>query len=64
MLMYKRSLKVIIEFLNSPPPHGKYIIDTQFGKVNFFSNEISPTIAARTDRDEATYLIEIINYEN
>ena len=36
-----------------------YIIDTQFGKINFVSGETSPTIAVRTDRDDATFVIEI-----
>lgn len=63
-LMYKRSIKPIIEFLRLPPPCGVYIIDTQFGKINYVSGEISPVISTRIDANSAYYVIEIHEEEN
>lgn len=57
--MYKRSIKPIKEFLDSAPPRGVYLIDTQFGKINYVSGEVSPVISTRIDANAAYYLIEV-----
>lgn len=57
--MYKRSVKPILEFLELPPPEGRYIIDTQFGKINYVSGEVSPVISTRVDANGAYYVIEV-----
>ena len=57
--MYKRSIKPIAEFLRLPPPNGVYIIDTQFGKINYVSGEVSPVISTRIDANGAYYVIEV-----
>lgn len=41
-----------------------YIIDTQFGKINYVSGEISPVISTRIDANSAYYVIEIHEEEN
>ena len=61
--MYKRSIKPIVEFLRLPPPNGVYIIDTQFGKINYVSGEVSPVISTRIDANSAYYVIEIYEQE-
>ena len=61
--MYKRSIKPIQRFLESPPPEGVYIIDTQFGKINYVSGEVSPVISTRIDANGAYYVIEIYEQE-
>ena len=57
--MYKRSIAPIIEFLGLPSPEGVYIIDTQFGKINYVSGEVAPVISTRIDANAAYYVIEI-----
>lgn len=57
--MYKRSIKPIMDFLKVPPPTGVYIIDTQFGKINYVSGEISPVISTRIDANSAYYVINV-----
>lgn len=58
--MYKRSIKPIMDFLKvPPPPTGVYIIDTQFGKINYVSGEISPVISTRIDANSAYYVINV-----
>lgn len=57
--MYKRSIKPIADFLMTPPPHGVYIIDTQFGKINYVSGEVAPVISTRVNANAAYYVIEI-----
>ena len=61
--MYKRSIKPIQQFLESPPPEGVYIIDTQFGKINYVSGEVSLVISTRIDANGAYYVIEIYEQE-
>ena len=58
--MYKRAIKPIREFLSSPPPEGVYIIDCQFGKINYVSGDISPVITSRINADGVYYVIEVI----
>ena len=49
-----------MEFLRLPhPPNGVYIIDTQFGKINYVSGEVSPVISTRIDANSAYYVIEV-----
>lgn len=62
--MYKRSIKPITEFLRLPPPIGKYIIDTQFGKINYVSGEIAPVISTRINANAAYYVIECTSDED
>ncbi len=57
--MYKRSVKPIQEFLDTNPESGVYLIDTQFGKINYISGEIAPVISTRIDANAAYYLIEV-----
>lgn len=57
--MYKRSIKPIEEFLDTNPNRGGYIIDTQFGKINYVSGEIAPVISTRINANAAYYVIEI-----
>lgn len=57
--MYKRSVKPIQEFLEMKPENGIYLIDTQFGKINYVSAEVAPVISTRIDANAAYYLIEI-----
>ena len=57
--MYKRSIKPIQEFLDTKPESGVYLIDTQFGKINYVSGEVAPVISTRIDANAAYYLIEI-----
>lgn len=57
--MYKRSIKPIVEFLSSHPDTGKYILDTQFGKINYVSGEIAPVISTRINANSAYYVIEV-----
>lgn len=57
--MYKRSIEPIVEFLGLNPQDGIYIIDTQFGKINYVSGVISPVISTRIDANSAYYVIEI-----
>lgn len=57
--MYKRSIAPIAEFLRLPPPEGVYVIDTQFGKINYVSGEVAPVISTRIDANAAYYVIEI-----
>lgn len=57
--MYKRSVRPIVDFLKVPPPTGVYIIDTQFGKINYVSGEVSPVVSTRVDANGAYYVIEV-----
>lgn len=57
--MYKRSVKPIQEFLDTNPESGVYLIDTQFGKINYISGEVAPVISTRIDANAAYYLIEV-----
>jgi hypothetical protein len=58
-MMYKRSVKPIQEFLDTNPESGVYLIDTQFGKINYISGEVAPVISTRIDANAAYYLIEV-----
>ena len=58
--MYKRSIAPINKFLATRPESGVYIIDTQFGKINYVSGEVSPVISTRIDANAAYYVIEMI----
>lgn len=62
--MYKRSIKPIIEFVMSPTPVGVYIIDTQSGKINYVSSEVSPVISTRINANAAYYVIECTSDED
>lgn len=57
--MYKRSVKPIKEFLAKKPQNGVYLIDTQFGKINYVSGDVAPVVSTRIDANAAYYLIEI-----
>ena len=57
--MYKRCIDPILQFLKLPPPEGVYIIDTQFGKINYVSPNVAPVISTRIDANGAYYIIEI-----
>lgn len=41
------------------PENGIYLIDTQFGKINYVSGEVAPVINTRIDASAVYYLIEI-----
>lgn len=58
-MMYKRSVKPIQEFLDTKPESGAYLVDTQFGKINYVSGEVAPVISTRIDVNAAYYLIEV-----
>ena len=58
--MYKRSVEPILQFLDKKNELGVYIIDTQFGKINYVSNEVAPVISTRINANAAYYVIEII----
>ena len=36
-----------------------YIIDTQFGKINYVNGDVSPVISTRVDANSAYYVIEV-----
>lgn len=57
--MYWRSIEPIKEFLCTKPNRGGYIIDTQFGKINYVSGDIAPVISTRINANAAYYVIEI-----
>lgn len=61
--MYKRCVPPIKEFLSVPPPIGIYIIDCQFGKINYVSGEISPVINTRVDAC-GSYWVIMVDEEN
>lgn len=49
-----------MEFLGTIPKSGVYLIDTQFGKINYVSGDIAPVITTRIDANSAYYVIEIL----
>lgn len=57
--MYKRSVKPIKEFLAKKTQNGVYLIDTQFGKINYVCGDVAPVVSTRIDANAAYYLIEI-----
>lgn len=50
-----------MEFLRSPDiEQGFYILDTQFGKINYVSKDISPVISTRINANNSYFVIEIM----
>ena len=62
--MYKRCVPPISEFLSVPPPTGVYIIDCQFGKINYVSSEVSPVINTRVDACGSYWVINVDEEDN
>lgn len=59
--MYWRCVQPIVEFLRSPDiEQGFYILDTQFGKINYVSKDISPVISTRINANNSYFVIEIM----
>lgn len=59
--MYWRSVQPIVEFLRNPDiEQGFYILDTQFGKINYVSKDISPVISTRINANGSYFVIEIM----
>ena len=48
-----------MEFLKRETEQGVYIIDTQFGKINYVSGKVAPVISTRINANAAYYVIEI-----
>ena len=46
-------------FFPYPPPIGIYMIDCQFGKINYVSGEISPVINTRVDACGSYWVIMV-----
>lgn len=57
--MYKRNIKPIIDFMNTRPTSGIWLVDCGYGKLYYFNKDVACTISARTDRNGSTILIEI-----
>lgn len=63
--MYKRGIKLLLEFINSHPPHppGVYCIDAQFGKLSYMK-DISGAITTRTNTGGNVFIVEIEDEDN
>ena len=63
--MYKRSIKPLLGFINSHPPHppGVYYIDAQFGKLTYMK-DVSGTITTRTNAGGTVFIVEIEDEDN
>lgn len=56
--MYKRSVKPLLEFMESNPEPGCYYVDTQFGTLKV-TKDISGTINTRIGARGAFFLVEV-----
>ena len=56
--MYKRSVKPLLEFMESDPEPGCYYVDTQFGTLSVLK-DISGAIHTRISAGGAFFLIEV-----
>lgn len=61
--MYKRSIKLIQEFINSNPPSGVYYVDTQFGRLSYLK-DIAGAIHTRISAGGAFFIIEVEDDES
>ena len=56
--MYKRSVKPLLEFMDSDPEQGCYYVDTQFGTLSVLK-DICGAIHTRISAGGAFFLIEV-----
>ena len=56
--MYKRSVKPLLEFVESNPETGYYYVDAQFGRLSYLK-DISGSIHTRISAGGAFFLIEV-----
>lgn len=56
--MYKRSVKPLLEFIESDPESGVYYVDTQFGTLSYMK-DISMAIHTRISAGGAFFIIEV-----